>query len=444
MGRRPISADVAPTRYLLVALVFGLFGPVVAASQEFPGNAVTIEWDANDEIEGVIGYFVYVGTHPGRYQEIFDVANQTSFSYTNIVAGVRYYFSVAAYTEEAVVGPRSREVSTATSGIHRSAASTVDGARAAVPSGRDVLAEGLGAVTGLTAMDDGRLLVIENAQRIRVIDGALVREPALTIDQRGTRFTEIVMDPAFEQNHYVYVGVAEPAPRGTREFSIVRYRAVQDTLGDGSVIVSGLALYGPDDPRFTIDEDGRLYVAMPATGAGRDDPFAGHILRFNRDGSVVDGSRALSPVLARGVEVPAALEWDGAELWVIAGGATAQPFARLAIDARDEHAWPGSPRVLPISPAMTGEVRDFGSTPSSSPSAAGFAFLVDAAFQLFSVRSESNAAAHITSIDWPSDQRPVAVAIGPGGVLFVAAQRTDGTYMIVSCSLSGTVNAANR
>lgn len=75
------------------------------------GQAVTLAWDPAPEA-GVAGYVVYVGTSPLNYSERFDAGAATSFVYRNGLAGLRYYFAVAAYGASRIEGPRSSEIST--------------------------------------------------------------------------------------------------------------------------------------------------------------------------------------------------------------------------------------------------------------------------------------------------------------------------------------------
>ncbi len=434
MERRPIAYRGAATAALLLALTAG-----EAARQAAPTRPVTLAWDANDEPE-VVGYIVYVGTKSRQYRETFDVGNVTSFTYPSALEGQRYFFAVSAYFEGPLEGPLSSEVSTGIASPHSRSSppgrsSTVAALEAEVRRER---ARDLGQVTALTAIGDGRLFVIENSRRVRVIDAtALVADPALTADHTTTRFTDLVVDPAFDSTGYVFVGVTEFTRNDTREFSIVRYREVQNALGEGAVVVSGLSLHGSDDPRFTVDDAGRIYVAMPASGAGRSDPYASYILRFNSDGSVPAGSRGASPVLAHGYAVPAALDWDRGDLWAVgADSRWPHAFARLALDSSSEGQWPKSPVAVEVMQSVASTVAppvhafDVGRGRTSET--AGLLAFIGSAHRLYRIPiSGRDDAGQLETLDWDGDEMPVAVAVGPRQELYVALRSADGAFSVV-------------
>ena len=248
---------------LFTLAVVGLFCVVAPAFGD--GRPTTLAWDASPE-GTVAGYIVYVGHAPGSYDEAFDVQQQTSFVYTDAVAGRPYFFSVAAYTPGRHIGPRSEEVlfyaGTTMALPSRSAGRPSDEDTAlAAPAevrGREearVLCLGstecyrvqsLGNIAGhasaLTRTADGRAFFIENGRHVRVIeDDLFVSGFALSANASST-FAGLVLDPAFTDTRFVYVGVVEASPDGSRELDIVRYREVANTLGQGAVIVAGLPL----------------------------------------------------------------------------------------------------------------------------------------------------------------------------------------------------------
>jgi hypothetical protein len=100
---RPSSA----ARRLAFIVIALLLGTVEAQAQ-----SVTLAWDRNPEAN-IAGYTVYVGVNPGTYSSTHDVngADNTTFTFTQAIAGTRYYFSVAAYNTDNVTGARSGEVS---------------------------------------------------------------------------------------------------------------------------------------------------------------------------------------------------------------------------------------------------------------------------------------------------------------------------------------------
>lgn len=84
--------------------------PSLAAAQSV-GQPVTLAWDASSA-STLIGYRVYVGTHPGNYSRSFQLGTVTTFTYRDGIAGTRYYFAVSALASGSVESPRSAEVST--------------------------------------------------------------------------------------------------------------------------------------------------------------------------------------------------------------------------------------------------------------------------------------------------------------------------------------------
>jgi hypothetical protein len=93
-------------RRLAFTLIALLLGTIRAQAQ-----TVTLAWDPNSETD-VAGYTVYVGVNPGTFAQTFDVGGRTNttFTFTQAIPGQFYYFSVAAYTSENVVGMRTGEL----------------------------------------------------------------------------------------------------------------------------------------------------------------------------------------------------------------------------------------------------------------------------------------------------------------------------------------------
>ena len=99
------------TRRVLTTLLLALTLGVRAVSAE----SISIQWDPNTEHD-LQGYRVYIGTQPGVYTHSVDVGNTTSFVYNEAADGQRYCFAVAAFSAGPIVGARSTEVCSDTSG----------------------------------------------------------------------------------------------------------------------------------------------------------------------------------------------------------------------------------------------------------------------------------------------------------------------------------------
>lgn len=95
----------------VVAAFWGMPTWVAGQSAEHIGRPITLQWDPNEVPPA--GYIVYVGVQSQVYDEAYDVGSSTSFTYSNGIAGQRYYFAVAAYEPvPAVVGGKSSAIST--------------------------------------------------------------------------------------------------------------------------------------------------------------------------------------------------------------------------------------------------------------------------------------------------------------------------------------------
>jgi hypothetical protein len=81
----------------------------VVSARAVHADPITLMWDASSD-PNVAGYVVYVGTESGTYAQNVDVANATSFTLQNAVAGQQYCFAVSAYVDGPIVGPKSSAV----------------------------------------------------------------------------------------------------------------------------------------------------------------------------------------------------------------------------------------------------------------------------------------------------------------------------------------------
>ena len=81
-----------------------------AGVSDATAGVLTLQWDPSPD-SAVEGYTVYVGTEPGKYTTAFNVGNQLWFAFQEAHPGQSYYFAVAAYSSDNIVGPLSAEVS---------------------------------------------------------------------------------------------------------------------------------------------------------------------------------------------------------------------------------------------------------------------------------------------------------------------------------------------
>lgn len=88
-----------------------LFGLLMAfCVQDAGAGTLTLQWDPSPD-SNAAGYVVFIGTSSGNYSASVDVGSSTSYVFPNAVSGQNYYFAVAAYSPEAILGAKSSEVS---------------------------------------------------------------------------------------------------------------------------------------------------------------------------------------------------------------------------------------------------------------------------------------------------------------------------------------------
>jgi hypothetical protein len=420
----------------------------LAAFQDARPREITLEWDRNPEPD-VRGYFVYIGRRSGDRGERVDVGNNTRFTYRSRDAG-RYFFAVAAYAAGTLVGPVSSEVSARLgSGIpdvpeppeeidplplvmSRSSQGGLTSTSCEISDPVEgcaaVLARFDRAPTSVTVAQVGIFAIVDERIIRLHTSGAQRRDVvALTATSSSIRYTQVIVDPAFETTRFVLVGMVEDSHAG-RMFSIVRYRELDGALGEPATLVTDVPAFGESHPVFTVDGNGVLYVAMP--GEPGADLYAGRILRFARDGSVPDDNRARSPVIAEGYVVPLALSSDGRTLWIVGkstGGAARA--GEVTLQGVGQRAWPEplEDGLLPVAVtrAAFGEVID--RSRSAAP-ATTYALVVDVDGRLHRI-ALAGSVRKVETVASPHAATAVSIANGGSAALF---RLSSGAYAIVS------------
>lgn len=211
------------------------------------------------------------------------------------------------------------------------------------------IASGLARVAWLSPMPDGRLLFVENERAVRVIaNDELLTRPAYLIDRARDTIVGMAIDPAFERTRAVYLAWTEFQRDGSRALGVSRFRDVGDTLGQEATIVTGLPFPDAGLAPIDVDDDGLVYLALPALrGAGgrSEAAYNGFVLRFAADGSVPPTNPHTSPILATGFAEPSALAIDraGRRVWMAGTHPSWKHTVAAFSIARNGAVWPELP-----------------------------------------------------------------------------------------------------
>jgi hypothetical protein len=292
------------------------------------GPFITIAWDPSPD-PSVAGYVVYVGTESGKYTSAYNVGSRTSFVYPHAVVNRRHFFAVAAYSSGLDTGPASDEVSgfgrlvppsgyvpdfnitpLGTGGVFSQCAAGVSCLQAATVSTSERR------ISGLTSSAEGQLWFVQDQQIFAIdVDGNINRIERRSPGNRG-QIEGLAIDPRFAETRRVYVQEIERLRDGSRELTISRYREVMRTLRERAVIVSGIRLPAAGSVPFTVDREGRIFVAVPQDRSGPRS-HDGVVFAVEPDGTYARGPSG-SPMSWRGLSNPSALLWDpaGRELWL--------------------------------------------------------------------------------------------------------------------------------
>lgn len=172
-------------------------------------------------------------------------------------------------------------------------------AEAAFPYRLKVVVEGLAFPWSLAFLPDGRMLVTERPGRLRIIaaDGAL--SPPVTgvpqvFAQRQGGLLDVVLDPAFASNGWVYLSYAEPDAFGMAGTAVARGRLVgnaldgveviyrQEPKAEGGLHFGSRLAFAPDGTLFVTQGDRYLHKDQAQT---LDNDF-GKTVRINPNGSI--------------------------------------------------------------------------------------------------------------------------------------------------------------
>ncbi len=207
----------------------------------------------------------------------------------------------------------------------------------------ETVATGLDTPWSLAFLPDGRMLVTERAGRMHIIDvngdvsAPLSGLPAIR-SLRSMGLTDVVLDPAFEQNRLVYftyftLPAGAPEDDSLGVYHIARARLADDASGFESV--EDISRGG--GRRLVVGPGGRLFATTSGAQSTQDSQISeaqdlsaqgGKVLRINPDGSVprdnpfLDHPGAIASIYSLGHRDPegAAINPSTGELWTVEHG----------------------------------------------------------------------------------------------------------------------------
>jgi hypothetical protein len=294
----------------------------------------------------------------------------------------------------------------------------------------DLMVGELQSIGAVSVVEDGRLFLIENGERVRVVSRrTLLAEPAFDRERETDRLIAVRIGSDFPRTRWVHLAWIEEPQSGNRTLTIARYRELGDRFGEGAVVLSGLSLPSMGDPQVVWDATGRIYVAVPAEPGQRSgrEVYEGLILRFDPDGTIPWQSGQVSPELAPGHAFPIAITSDDmtGRLWL----------SGRSEDGRADVGWlawsspsPG-PQPLPGSGGAGGADAAVVSMAVGRPNERnplGQLFLVDANGRLSLATLTREGLSRRSWLDLGMTSL-VGVAAGRQGDVYVIARRNEGS-----------------
>ena len=395
---------------------------VVATASAVQG--ATASWDRNPE-PNVTGYLLSYGSVSGRYDTTIDVGNVTTAQFFP-PAGNRYYVVVQAYTSTGDVSAPSTEAvidipATMSPFLALNTTPTLQQSNLRFRSA--------GSVSGVTALPDGRLLFVEDGRSLRILaPGDSTAQTVLETSDAFASVTESAVNTRFSASRHVFVGFNTRLDANTSAFAILRYREVNGSLGESVAVIADLRFRGTGVPRFTIDENERIYVAMPESD--RSDPYSAAILRFNPDGTIPADNRVASPVVARGFSRPANLGWHGHVLVAIGADEHGSSSAAALNADHRSGSWPQS--LQPVRVGDSNSVLMAAFSVGDSRTVRGVLAFIDASQRLFQASSGASGGKVVfDEIPLPTGFVPVSVAAGFDDRTYVVVRSPAGeSYLI--------------
>jgi hypothetical protein len=304
----------------------------------------------------------------------------------------------------------------------------------------NTIASDLGPVTMLGSTPDGRLLFVENETRVRVVaNGALLAEPAFTVQGGKSRIVGLGVDSSFSESHLVFLSLTEPARNGVPSLRVTRYREIGNSLGEGITIIDALPFSDDAIAPMVVDREGQLYLALPDTAiatraVGLDASFAGALVRFDRDGRISRSDTQASPAFSYGYSRPTFITIDpiNGRLWTGGSTATMQAVSGIDLSVVKTQLWPLRPFSIDTSWSRADPAVPVGRDLAFSENARDGAGLLASDGQLFLTSLTADGGLIARGRLALGQGVPVRVASGTAGSWYVSVVTPKGTAAIVS------------
>nr|WP_227793370.1 PQQ-dependent sugar dehydrogenase [Paenibacillus guangzhouensis] len=226
--------------------------------------------------------------------------------------------------------------------------------QADLPYQAEVAADQLDVPWEMDVAQDGRIFIAERSGQVRVmIENQLQSEPLIDLAEDIYQEAEsgllgLVLDPRFEQNHYLYVYHTYERD-GALYNRVLRLKEQNNRAAVDRILLDGLGggtSGNHNGGRMKIGPDGKLYVTMGEQYQPllAQDPNvrSGKILRINLDGSIPsDNPTAGSPIYSMGHRNPQGLAWhpETGKLYASEHGQSAHDEINI-IEAGANYGWP--------------------------------------------------------------------------------------------------------
>jgi glucose/sorbosone dehydrogenase len=301
--------------------------------------------------------------------------------------------------------------------------------------GVQLIAGDLGAVTALSPLPDGRVMFIEAGRQVRIIGGATNATAVALSAERNRQLTGLAIDTQFDTSRSVFVAWTELA-RGVPVLNITRYRELGNMLGEGATVVTGLPVTSDSPTPLAVDDEGLIYVAVPANRNASGSRFpgnAGAVMRFNRDGRVPSANQHVSPIVATGYSTPLALAIDRSTRTVWLTGRDDRDVGEVAvlgIPALSRGTWPSQPSAVERPLNGGTQVESIAIDETASARSTEVQIVIATEGELRSVYLEHGAVTRSSDLHLGTGYFAKAVAIDRAGALYVGAAASRGGAML--------------